>query len=170
MSVQYSSKLLSCNANLCLFTVYSIYTEWNYVASKKYTMARTSITNTLDMHAVTVNSQRGARCEYKQAILTQVLYNVVYGWFEQRIHCIWIHPQHALRRPLHKVHAAVSTGEMIKQKQTQRHHQNWLILTYMQSTNIIYSWLLKTLYYWCIVLGFITLKIIVCVLISNISS
>lgn len=40
------------------------------------------------------------------AELTEVLDDVLYGGLEQRIHGIWTHPQHPLRRPFNKIHTA----------------------------------------------------------------
>lgn len=51
------------------------------------------------------------------ACLTEVLDDVVYGGLEQGVHGIRIHPQHPLRRPLHKIH----TGEE-RRRVRSRHH------------------------------------------------
>lgn len=44
--------------------------------------------------------------------LTQVLDDVVCGGLEERIHSIWAHPQHPLRRPFNKIHTATKKEQV----------------------------------------------------------
>lgn len=107
-------------------------------------------------------------------VLTQVLYNVVYSRFEQCVHRIWTHSQHALWRPLHKVHT-VEERQKEKQQELSTEINNNRISSfglgavYKLSSHMEYYW--ETWYYRVYIVRFYTaIKVSACVPLAMVSS